>query len=126
MVIIIVYKRDIEHMRPEAQIQKEIVTWFRERYPRYILGSIPNEATHGGKGYNAAGICLGAPDLFICIPDKILWIEVKSEKGRLSDNQKIFQSKCTSLSIPYFVIRSLEEFKDILRENLYVENWVDL
>lgn len=113
-------------MRPEAQIQKEIVTWFKDRYPKYILHSVPNEATHGGNGWNAAGLLPGAPDILIYLPGKIIPIEVKSEKGRLSDNQKIFQSKCISLSIPYFVIRSLEEFKDILRENLYVENWVDL
>lgn len=113
-------------MRPEAQIQKEIVTWFRERYKNYQIFSVPNEATHGGNGWNAAGLLPGAPDLVLCLPEKIIFIEVKSEKGRLSDNQKIFQMKCSTMNLPYFVIRSLQEFKDILRNNLFVENWLDL
>lgn len=111
-------------MRPEAKLQKEIVEYFRENYPRYILFHIPNSSTHFSKIVES-GVLRGAPDLCMVLDGKVIFIELKSSTGRLSNFQTQFQSKCLALSVEYHVVRDLLEFKHILMNNLPVSEWVD-
>ena len=56
----------------------------------------------------------GVSDLIILKPNGItLFIELKVEKGIQSDAQKLFQSKVESLGFDYYIIKSLEQFKQI-------------
>jgi len=68
----------------------------------------------------------GSPDILVwvnkifCDGDyyiefaKTLALEVKSEIGKLSDNQKIWKDKFEKLGGEYFVVRSLEDVIKIL------------
>ena len=52
------------------------------------------------------GFRSGAPDLVIEYPyGKILYVELKNEKGTLSSSQKIWQIQSNSLKTPHFVVK---------------------
>lgn len=112
-------------MKPESDLQKQIVDYFRENYPKYILFHIPNSATHFSKVVSS-GVLWGVADLCLVLDGKVIFIELKSLNGRLSDYQKQFQSKCLALSVEYHVVRDLLEFKEILKNNLPINEWVDI
>lgn len=112
-------------MRPESKLQKEIVEYFRENYPKYIIFHVPNSSTHFSKVVES-GVLWGAPDICLVLNEKVIFIELKSQNGRLSDYQKQFQSKCLALSVEYHVVRDLLEFKEILKNNLPVNEWVGI
>lgn len=65
------------------------------------------------------GSYAGLPDRMAFKNDICLLIEVKSSKGRLSDNQKKFQSDIESLhadKIVYIVARSVEDVNDVIEK----------
>lgn len=106
--------------KPEYILQCKCVTWFKRNYPNYIIFSVPNEATHRQSTYYAkSGVLKGVSDLIIVSPQKIIFVELKAEKGYQRPEQKTFQSKIESLQQSYFLIRTLEDFKSIIRTQLH-------
>jgi len=63
----------------------------------------------------------GFPDLVALGLGRILFIEVKTRKGRLSDAQKVFRDECTQNGGEYLVWRSASEAWDWLVERHVVE-----
>lgn len=110
-------------MREEANLQKRIVQFFKKYYDRYLIFSVPNEATHNNKNC-PAGVLRGAPDLILALPNNIIFLELKTEKGKLSDHQCIFKTKCSVLNAPYFIIRDFNDFQNILHNFLPVNEWI--
>ena len=51
----------------------------------------------------------GIPDLCAFRAGVFVFIEVKTENGRLSDDQRRFRDECEAEAIPHLVIRSLDE-----------------
>lgn len=114
-------------MKEEATLQSHLVKWFRTCYPNYILFSVPNEATHTRSGYFRSLGCLsGAADLVMVLPSAIIFLELKAAKGKQSKEQIDFQKKVTELGYQYYVIKDLHDLKEVLKNNLYVDEWVDL
>jgi hypothetical protein len=124
--------------KAEAKIQQEIVMYYRNSFclkhhkPRSMIFSIPNE----GRGaaslqLMATGLYPGCGDLFVlhrtahcercieinAIRSILLFFECKSEVGVQSDKQKAFQEHCEAMGIGYHIVRSLDEFKQVI-ENL--------
>lgn len=64
------------------------------------------------------GMVNGVSDTIVALPNKTLFCEFKVQDGRQSDKQKEFQQIVTDLGHEYHVVRSLEQFKDIINENL--------
>ena len=87
--------KPIQH---EAQIQRQLFSWAAQNAVRYpelrLLFHVPNEGKRSViSGYNLkiAGLKVGVPDL--CLPVARsgyhgLYIELKSENGRLQDHQR--------------------------------------
>jgi hypothetical protein len=77
-----------------------------------IILHIPNEGKRSmqyGASLKKQGMIPGAPD-FVCVGKKrTIFIELKTEKGRLSDAQKRFQEACNDKEIPFIVCRSIED-----------------
>lgn len=104
--------------KTEAKIQQEIVVWFRNNYclknhvPRCAIFSVPNEAE--GKREmmykKSIGLFSGASDLIVLLPSKCIFVEVKTEIGRQSTNQKEFEQIVSDLGFDYLLVRSLEDF----------------
>ena len=111
--------------KKESKIQQEIVIWFRNNYclktsnPKCTIFSVPNERNNKKEMMfmKATGLLSGVSDLICIIPNKVLFIECKDEKGRQQPNQIEFQKTVTALGFEYYVVRSLEEFKKIIQKN---------
>ena len=112
---------------PEGRVQAECVQWFWNEYPQYrgLLFHCPNEGNRSSKtdgAYRKAlGLISGVSDLILLIPNKLhhaLCIEMKTEVGRQSESQILWQSKVEAQGFRYEVVRSLEEFKRLINEYL--------
>lgn len=104
---------------PEYNLQCSCVAWFKQTYPTFLIFAVPNEATHRQSTYYAkSGVLKGVSDLIIVLPEKVIFVEMKSEKGKQRIEQKVFQSKIESLQQSYFLCRTLEDFKSIIKTQL--------
>lgn len=87
-------------LHKEDDLQKACVTWFRLQYPepKYLIHHSPNggkrNAREAGR-LKAQGVRAGFPDLIILSEYDFICIEMKSEKGTLSDNQKEVRVSCS-------------------------------
>lgn len=103
-------------MKTEAKIQQEIVKWFRANYyKKGVIFSVPNERASYMeiKDLLLTGLLAGASDLIVVLEGKVLFVEVKNEKGKQSDKQKRFEGNVAALSHEYHLVRTLKEFKTI-------------
>jgi hypothetical protein len=75
--------------------------------------AIPNagqRTPHAARRLKVEGMTAGVPDLCILIPDgKVIWIELKTGKGRQGPAQKNFQKFCEQTGHTYLMPRSLDE-----------------
>ena len=98
----------------EAIIQAAIVDWLRVvGFP--MTFHVPNGGLRGKR--EAAklkwqGVLPGAPDLCVPIPGgRVLWIEVKSDVGVLSSDQKAFRDWCAANGHIWTVVRSIDDVR---------------
>ena len=66
----------------------------------------------------AMGLLSGVSDLIVVLQGKVLFVELKLPTGRQSKAQIDFQDRVNDLDHPYFIIRSLEEFKILIKSQL--------
>lgn len=59
----------------------------------------------------------GSPDIIAVIKGKFVGIEVKSIKGKLSDNQELFKIMLELSGGDYHVVRSIDQLIQILNDN---------
>ena len=103
--------------KSESLIQQEIVKWFRANYyGNGLIFSVPNERSGYAQMQKLlmTGLLSGVSDLIIVLKGKVLFIEVKNDKGVQSERQKKFESQVKELDFEYHLVRSLEELKKIL------------
>lgn len=110
--------------KSESKIQQEIFQWFHNNYclphhtPQHCIYHIPNQ---NQQRLVSIGVKAGVPDLqVILITDngpKFIYVEVKDHKGQQSEKQKEFEKWCIKSGIPYYLVRSLDEFKEILKSH---------
>ena len=97
----------------EGNLQSRIIKYCKDLDDVYCArinaGSV---ITKQGRYYSGAPA--GFSDLLICVPNKVIMVELKTGKGRLSKSQMKFQKQMHKLNIPYHVIRSLNQFKEML------------
>ena len=114
---------------PEGRIQSECFVYFHNTYPEYrgLYFCVPNENSRAdsnsatGAIRRAMGVTAGVSDSLMLIPRGryiCLCIEFKTEKGKQSDIQKSWQAKVESVGAKYVICRSLEQFKELVREYL--------
>lgn len=104
-------------MSPEARLQADIVQWLQSE--GYYFCSIPNEAKGrsavGQMQLIAMGLRPGASDMVVILPEgKVVWVEVKDEKGDQSPAQVKFEARVKELGHTYIVVRSIEELQEKL------------
>jgi len=122
----------MKRKQPESALQTGCVLWFRLTYRDLgpLLFSIPQGTRLAGtQGQRAAqwarlkreGAIAGAPDLLLCVArggSHGLFIEMKTESGRMADSQKQFRDRVVAQGYAHEVVRSLEEFKTIINKYL--------
>ncbi len=110
-------------MKTEAKVQQEMVVWFRNNYQRKgvdkgIIFSIPNERAGGYmamKDLLLTGLLSGVSDLIVVLKGKVLFVEVKNEKGKQSPKQILLQKQVENLGFKYYLVRNLEDFKKVIK-----------
>lgn len=110
----------------EEQIQKACIKWFDLKYSKYKL--LMHSSPNGGKRnaieaakFKQMGTRAGFPDLiFLKSNNKFnfLAIELKTKTGRQSENQKAYQKEFESIGAKYVVVRSLDEFIEVVTDYL--------
>lgn len=111
----------------EHRIQVACVRWFAYQYPQYegLLFSVPNGGHRDkvtGAMMKAEGVVAGVADLILLVPSKgyhALCIEMKTEKGRQSPEQKAWQKKVEAQGYKYAVCRSLDDFIATINDYLH-------
>ena len=100
--------------RPESLIQQSIVEYLRIKH--IFCFSCPNGMLLGGRNNFALmgmlkkeGLLPGVSDIIIVTKKEILFVEIKTEKGVMSDNQKDFQKQIESLGYKYLIWKSLDD-----------------
>ncbi len=111
-------------MNTENYLQNEIYLWYNNTYclkthnPRGLIFSIPNGSSRKIREavmLKATGLLAGASDLIVITPGgKLLFVELKIDKGMQSAAQKEFEQRVNALGYEYHLIRSLEQFKKII------------
>ncbi len=110
-------------MKTEAKVQQEMVVWFRNNYQRKgvdkgIIFSVPNERAGGYmamKDLLLTGLLSGVSDLIVVLKGKVLFVEVKNEKGKQSPKQILCQKQVEDLGFKYYLVRKVEDFKKVIK-----------
>ena len=56
----------------------------------------------------------GCPDITVLHDGQFIWLEVKNEKGKQSDNQKVAEERILKSWGKYYIVRSIQDVIDIL------------
>jgi hypothetical protein len=57
-------------------------------------------------------------DMHVVFPNKLIYCEFKTPTGRQSDAQKDVEARVNKLGFEYWIVRSLEEFKELVKCNI--------
>jgi len=108
----------------EDKLQQDCFVWFNNTYclknqnPRALIMSIPNGGNRNAREamkFKATGLLAGASDLIVILPTgQLLFIELKTDKGVQSLQQKDFEQRVTALGYEYHLIRTLDDFKKLI------------
>lgn len=105
----------------ESKIQQVAIMeiWNKLPQTRLCLFHVPNgmfsNAREGAK-FKAHGVISGVPDLVFVWAGKTHYIEVKCEKGKLSENQKALHQKWMEQGVEVKVMRSSDEIIQFVRK----------
>ena len=117
----------------ESRTQSACVRWFRLQYPEYayMLIAVPNGARTSesqARILKAEGMVAGAADLLLLVPRHdfgCLCLETKTDKGRQSDSQKMWQMQAEKAGNLYAVYRNFDQFRAIVSDYLGENNLSD-
>lgn len=105
--------------RPEQAIQRAIVGFIRMQYPRAIVFHIPNGGWRSEREawqLKKIGTTAGVYDLCVLwAAGKVGFLEVKSDKGRLSQSQNEFRENLDACGIPNACVKSVFEAQAALK-----------
>jgi len=107
-------------MISEGRLQQDIIMWFNNTHPEYrgLLCYNLNNSTGGrtAKMNKYLGVVAGRSDLVLYKGGVAYMIELKTLKGRQSTPQLAWESKVRAEGFDYNIVRSLEDFKDLISQ----------
>lgn len=105
-------------MKQEHLLQTSIIQYLRLK--KILVFAVPNGAKRNlfvAKQLKDEGVLAGVSDLIIVLKNKVVFVEIKTNKGRQQKTQKEFQKKVEELGHDYLIWRSID---DAIR---FVENY---
>jgi hypothetical protein len=111
--------------KTENLIQQQIVIYLTNKYclkhhqPRFIVFAVPNGGKRDvreAKTLKNTGLLKGVSDLIFQTDKCTYYIEVKTDKGIQSPEQKDFQERIEALGKVYLLVKSLD---DIIMTKLF-------
>ena len=114
----------------ESEIQQACVKWFRLQYPKHKLNlfAVGNGGARSRTEaaiMNGEGVTAGVADLLLLVPNDThhgLAIEMKTMTGRQQPSQKEWQQAVEEKGYRYEIVRSFDQFKDLIEEYIKKEN----
>ena len=110
---------------PEADLQRSVVTALKFALPKTaIIHHCANEVTEPGpRGTKRQAILVGMgvhpgfADLMVLCDSRVLFLELKSLKGRLSPNQEAFRDTVLAQGFGWALVRSVDDALGALADN---------
>ena len=102
------------HRVKESDIQRAIVNYVRQVLPDAVCFAVPNAARRGksGRASNGVpGLMRGVSDLCVVLPFKVIFAEVKTDKGKVSPEQRGFGMRMMALGHSFAVWRSIDDVR---------------
>ena len=98
----------------ETAIQRQCIDYLKAN--NYFYWRSNNIAVQGRSFSGRRGV----PDLLVVLPPhgRLLGIEVKSEKGRMSEHQKEFKSNLDRLGAVYAMVQSLDDLINVFERSI--------
>lgn len=63
---------------------------------------------------------IGIPDRMLLLNNKVIFVELKTTKGRASAAQKNWETRLTKLGLTYYIIHGLDQLERFLDENVRI------
>ena len=110
---------------PDADLQRSVVTALKFALPKTaIIHHCANEVTEPGpRGAKRQAILVGMgvhpgfADLMVLCDSRVLFLELKSLKGRLSPNQEAFRDTVLAQGFGWALVRSVDDALGALADN---------
>jgi hypothetical protein len=111
----------------EDILQAKVFKWFHNTYctatktPKYCIFAVPNggyRTTKEAMKLKATGVVSGVSDLIVVLKNKTLYVELKTATGKQSPDQLRFQTTVEALGHKYYLVRTLEQFQEIIKSEL--------
>lgn len=100
----------------ESKIQQDCFMWYSNTFARHNIGimfSVPNESIGSQQRKVNIGLLRGVSDTIIIHKGICMFVEFKTLTGVISPYQKQFKEKVENQGLKYYLIRSLEDFKQL-------------
>jgi predicted type IV restriction endonuclease len=106
-------------MKTESRLQQDCYLWFHNTFPQYrgLFFEINNNSENAREGmrHRCLGRVKGVADTCLLAPGGVtVFIEFKTETGVQSSAQKEWEIMATSTGHRYCIVRSEEEFKNLI------------
>lgn len=98
----------------EHTLQLECISFFRNQFERHGKGVIIPVLNELASKRKDLVICLGCSDLILVMNNRVIFCELKVGYNQQQQNQKEFEKVVNRLGYEYHLIRSLNEFQNIL------------
>jgi len=112
----------------EDALQNRCWYWYSNEFclpqhqPRGIIYAVPNGGKRDpveAKRLRLTGTLAGVSDLHLILPNgKFLFVEMKLPDGKQSDVQLDFQNRVEAFGYRYYIIRTIEQFKEMVYNEL--------
>jgi Holliday junction resolvase len=97
--------------RKESDLQRAIVQVLASA--GWLVMHIPNQSTRGRQRW--AGLLPGAPDLVVVKRGRVVFLEVKTEKGKVSEKQSEVHDLLRSHGMEVRVVRGVDDIADLIQ-----------
>lgn len=112
----------------ESQIQQACFKWFRLQFPdlAMLMFAVPNGGSRRrieAKIMKAEGVTAGVADVLFLYPNSEyhgLCIEFKTKTGRQQPSQRLFQQHIEAHGYKYAIVRSIEDFIELVKKYVFV------
>ena len=107
--------------REEQNLQIACVRWFNYQYPKLqgLLFHVPNAAKRGiieGSMFKRMGVVAGVPDLIFVYQFCTYAFELKANKGKLSESQKVVHQTWNVQGVKVELVKDVEEFVKLIKQ----------
>jgi len=97
--------------RRESDVQRGIVQALS--YAGWLVMHIPNQSTRGRQRWS--GLLPGAPDLVAVKRGRVVFLEVKTDKGKLSEKQVEVNDLLRLHGMEVRVVRGIDDIMDLIQ-----------